>query len=1154
MTDSNYFPVLNEFQTAIDDAFLADMPQEVKEQFFSLLNSVEYIGWLINKDRPRAKDMEHDAEGRVIVDIAHPHILEDMDYFRPSALHFQKHGCFTELRPNPNPNSAFYKWFIEEKRRCYEGYVRKKDGEWVTGYMYWFINYCPIMLTKMQAGSKHGSRVEDFPEVWEGIYLRFHYLEQARWGGKYNNWTGGQHSAELASRGKGKSFSLGAILSHDFVIGESMSASKKVTDVVTAYQKEFLIKDGVVNKFLSMTDFVAENTQFPRIRLKDSMQEMQWQMGYKDQETGIVKGSQNTILGVSSKDDSSKLRGKRCAHVLIEEFGTFPKLADLYNNLIPSVQEGEICFGQIYMLGTAGDDESDFAGASEIMYNPKGYNMYAVPNVYDKTNSGRPNFVYFFPGYINRKGCYNKDGVSDVTLALKQILMNRYTVKYNSSDPKTIIKTMAEIPITPAEAIVKSNFNMFPVTDLSSRLGQLDANESEFDSVYVGEIELSKNGTPMFRPSNAEVIRNFPHKNNKNMQGAVEIYTMPETDRDNRVFGNRYVLGCLTENELVNTDRGLVKVQDVLPSDKLINKEGDAVSIKNFQVRRVKEPVRKIYMSNLIDPVMLTRNHPVYASSPEVKYYGVEKVRRGCPERYWKMKFGFKPAGELKVSDVVKTPNIYNKEKPFMHHWSSNESDLNPLGMPDFWWLLGEIAGNGWASKDGRSVCISFNRNHVSYIKKATRTIERGLGRKVYAIRKGINCTEIRFSHKVLNSFIADNIGRGAKNKFLAEWIKFIPARFKRQLILGYLASDGCVSSRNVEFVSVSKKLLKDFQDIFFSIGCVTNLSLLRSIGEMALMGRLYKTLPTYHLRGGAKVLNEMKSWVRSDHKLDSYKTVELANHSRKKCWFDKGCRYIYFLIDRIEEVDYKGKVYNFECETHSYVCNYLPTHNCDPYDDDESNTVSLGSVFVLDLWTDRLVAEYTGRPPFADDFFEICRRLALFYNGRINYENNKKGMFAYFSRNNCLHLLTDVLDFLKDKQMMRDGFGNKSKGTVATMPINSYARTLLNAWLRKPVEVTEVDDNGEEKTRSIPNLFSIKSRAFIQELINYNDVGNFDRVSAMGMLMLLREDRLILCSGNIKNEDSRMPIENDKFFANFDSIKLKRNSENSFPQNPYLL
>ena len=30
---------------------------------------------------------------------------------------------------------------------------------------------------------------------------------------------------------------------------------------------------------------------------------------------------------------------------------TFPRLVDLYNVLLPSVQEGDIVFGQIYMLG-----------------------------------------------------------------------------------------------------------------------------------------------------------------------------------------------------------------------------------------------------------------------------------------------------------------------------------------------------------------------------------------------------------------------------------------------------------------------------------------------------------------------------------------------------------------------------------------------------------------------------------------------------------------------------------------------------------------------------------------------------------------------------------------------------------------------------------
>ena len=98
-----------------------------------------------------------------------------------------------------------------------------------------------------------------------------------------------------------------------------------------------------------------------------------------------------------------------------------------------------------------------------------------------------------------------------------------------------------------------------------------------------------------------------------------------------------------------------------------------------------------------------------------------------------------------------------------------------------------------------------------------------------------------------------------------------------------------------------------------------------------------------------------------------------------------------------------------------------------DPYDDDESNTMSLGSIFVLDLWTDRIVAEYTGRPSFADDYYEICRKLCLFYDGRLNYEYNKKGLFSHFSTRNSLYLLTDVLDFLKEKQMMKDGYGNKA-------------------------------------------------------------------------------------------------------------------------------
>lgn len=741
---------VNKYQTPLTDELLDTLPNEVRDQLFDIINNVEFVKRLISPSRGYAKDRPRDESGKIIVDLANPHILENMDYFRPTALHYEKYGTLTNLRPNANPNSAYGKWVREEKRRCWEGYVRESDGEWITGYMYWFLNYSPIMLSKIRKGSKRADRIEALPECWEGIYWRFHCLDQASNGGIYNNFQGGQHMAELASRGKGKSYSLASILNHIFVLGENEEAHEKVKGIVTAYQKEYLTKDGVLNKFVDMANFCASNTQFPRKRLKNSLQEMTWIMGYKDAELDIEKGTQNTVLGVSSKDDESKLRGKRAAKILIEEFGTFPRLTDLYNVLLPSVQEGDIVFGQIYMLGTAGDNESDFAGAQEIMYNPKGYNMYALPNVFDKFNQGRPYFVFFFPGYINRKGCYNHDGVSDVIKALIEILLNRYRVKYNSTDPNTIIKTIAEVPITPAEAIVKTGVNMFPVADLTERLGQLDSNPREYDDVYTGDLTLNKSGIVEFRPTSAMPIREFPHKDNK-IEGAFEILQMPEIDkRTGKAYNARYILGC-------------------------------------------------------------------------------------------------------------------------------------------------------------------------------------------------------------------------------------------------------------------------------------------------------------------------------------------------------------------------------------------------DPYDDDESNTMSLGSVWVLDLWTDKIVAEYTGRPPFADDFFEKARRLCLFYNGRMNYENNKKGLFAYFSRMNCTYLLTDQLEFLKDKQMIKDtGYGNKAKGTNATEAINAFARNRLRAWLLKPTTVIQVVD-GEETEVDIPNLFTLRSRAFIKELINYNSEGNFDRISAAGMLMLLREDRIILYQGKVSKEKQETAnssyLGNDPFF-----------------------
>ena len=68
------------------------LPDETKDKFMECITCIPFISYMISPDRKRAKDLPRDKEGRIIVDICHPHILEDMDYFRPSAIHFQKYN------------------------------------------------------------------------------------------------------------------------------------------------------------------------------------------------------------------------------------------------------------------------------------------------------------------------------------------------------------------------------------------------------------------------------------------------------------------------------------------------------------------------------------------------------------------------------------------------------------------------------------------------------------------------------------------------------------------------------------------------------------------------------------------------------------------------------------------------------------------------------------------------------------------------------------------------------------------------------------------------------------------------------------------------------------------------------------------------------
>lgn len=212
-----------------------------------------------------------------------------------------------------------------------------------------------------------------------------------------------------------------------------------------------------------------------------------------------------------------------------------------------------------------------------------------------------------------------------------------------------------------------------------------------------------------------------------------------------------------------------------------------------------------------------------------------------------------------------------------------------------------------------------------------------------------------------------------------------------------------------------------------------------------------------------------------------------------------------------------------------------------DVYDNDVAQSLSLGSIFILDAFTDKIVAEYTGRPMFADDFYEICRRLCLFYNARLNYEQNKKGLYSYFSRNHSTYLLTDTFSYLRDKDLVKgESFGNTAKGVTATVPIKNYSRGLIRDWLLKPVVKHEVV-NGEEVETTYPQLMDIRNLALLKELSLYNLDGNFDRHDALAMLMLYREDVYRINAGEpSKRVETKNEFLSDSFFDTYDKMKQR--------------
>ena len=729
---------VNRYQTPLTEELKDSLHKEIWSELTEYISSIEFIKRLIAPEEARgfAKDRRKDEEyndGRIAVDITRPHILEDMDFFREKALFYEKHGRYTLLTPNPNPKSDYALFWKEELRRWKYGLVRESDGEWIPGQLYFYWNYSPIWLVETvsvtKEGKKKGERKRKFPKPWLGDYLFYHYMEQGR--------SRGQHGKLLKTRGVGFSFKMGSISPCNmYTLPGSGNPNFHL-----ASEKTFLSGDkGIWGKVLDTLDWIAETTPLPKMRLVDDTRNMNVQLGFKD-EYGTRKGIMSSVYGISLKDAPEKARGIRGPLIHYEEDGLFPNLEKAWNVNLKAVEDGDVGFGYMLAGGTGGTEGASFEGSEKLFYSPGGYNIYGIPNVFDKNTNGDTLCGFFWGGYLNRNGCYDEEnGEPDVIKSLIEILKSRFKIKYNSTDPNAITQKKAEEPITPQEAIMRTEGTVFPVADLKDYLESVMIQRDTFLAQhYVGELVRGQDGKLKWRPNADKYpIRSYD-KDTANREGCLEIFEMPKENANGEIVSGRYIAG--------------------------------------------------------IDPI-------------------------------------------------------------------------------------------------------------------------------------------------------------------------------------------------------------------------------------------------------------------------------------------------------------------------------------------DADAGTSLFSILVMDTFTDRIVAEYTGRPKLAEEAYEIALRILEFYNAQANYESNLKGLFSYFDKKNALHRLCDVPQILKDMEFVKGTnlYGNKAKGTLANARVNKWGRVLQADWM-----LTKAYSEDESEKL---NLHTIRSIPYIEECIKWNADGNFDRVSAGIMLMILREDRYKRTQSAIENQNKKIDsLSNDNFF-----------------------
>ena len=449
--------------------------------------------------------------------------IKNSSKFREPAIHFEQTGQYCNYAIN---TTEYFQYWDEQKRRCLDGYTAD-DGDYISGYNYFYLNFCPIsriVNKKMPNGTIKRVNQVAFPDFWDYDYYYFNAVHEAEEQGK--------HLCVLKARRRGYSYKGGSMLCRNYYL---IPNSKSF---VYAGNKQYLTEDGILTKAWDYMNFIDKNTAWGKKRSINTSMHKRAGFYTKDEFGNQIElGYKSEIQGVTLKDNPHVVRGKKASLILFEEGGSMPELAAAWQIARPSVEVDGIAFAPMIVWGTGGDDDSKFATLKDMFYHPEGYNCLEFDNIWDE-NAVTQKCGFFAPQYSNmdirdKNGMrlyMDSDGNTLKAASIKYILDERKKVLENATNTVAVDRYVAERPITPAEAMLEFGGNIFPKKELQEQLARIRTKKELQNYKQVGDLIQTGDGQLRWIMKKTGDITHYPLNKDDDPTGSIVIWEHPMKD------------------------------------------------------------------------------------------------------------------------------------------------------------------------------------------------------------------------------------------------------------------------------------------------------------------------------------------------------------------------------------------------------------------------------------------------------------------------------------------------------------------------------------------------------------------------------------------------------------------------------------------------